>query len=74
MPVRTSHKNQDSNLVHYVEDREEKARSEGFNEGKALAKNTAKEFIVLLQQNKIPGIGAVTINKLVKVAGEHGYL
>ena len=52
----------------------EKARSEGFNEGKALAKNTAKEFIVLLQQNKIPGIGAVTINKLVKVAGAHGYL
>ena len=56
-------KKTDEQLVHYV-----------FNEGKALAKNTAKEFIVLLQQNKIPGIGAVTINKLVKVAGEHGYL
>lgn len=72
-------KKTDEQLVHYVEDRVEKARvekarSEGFNEGKALAKNTAKEFIVLLQQNKIPGIGAVTINKLVKVAGEHGYL
>lgn len=24
----------------------------------------------MLQQNKIPGIGAVTINKLLKVAGE----
>lgn len=58
-------KKTDEQLVHYVEDRVEKARSEGFNEGKALAKNTAKEFIVLLQQNKIPGIGAVTINKLV---------
>ncbi|RHT01901.1 hypothetical protein DW903_11000 [Ruminococcus sp. AM42-10AC] len=67
-------KKTDEQLVHYVEDRVEKARSEGFNEGKALAKNTAKEFIVLLQQNKIPRIGAVTINKLVKVAGEHGYL
>ena len=64
----------DEQLVHYVEDREAKARSEGFNEGKAVAKNTAKEFIILLQQNRIPGIGAVTINKLVKVAGEHGYL
>lgn len=50
-------KKTDEQLVHYVEDRVEKARSEGFNEGKALAKNTTKEFIVLLQQNKIPGIG-----------------
>lgn len=67
-------KKTDEQLVHYVEDREAKARSEGFNEGKAVAKNTAKEFIILFQQNRIPGIGAVTINKLVKVAGEHGYL
>jgi len=27
-----------------------------------------------LQLNKIPGIGAVTINKLIKVAEENGYL
>ena len=66
-------KKTDEQLVHYVEDRVEKARSEGFNEGKALAKNTAKEFVVFLQQNKIPGIGEVTINELVKVEGEHGY-
>lgn len=31
-------KKTDEQLVHYVEDRVEKARSEGFNEGKALAK------------------------------------
>lgn len=30
-------KKTDEQLVHYVEDRVEKARSEGFNEGKALA-------------------------------------
>ena len=34
----------------------------------------AKEFIAFLQLNKIPGIGAVTINKLIKVAEENGYL
>nr|DAZ59091.1 MAG TPA: hypothetical protein [Caudoviricetes sp.] len=67
-------KKTDEQLVHYVEDRVEKARSEGYNRGKAMAKNTAKEFIVLLQQNKISGIGAVTINKLIKVAEENGYL
>lgn len=66
-------KKTDEQLVHYVEDREAKARSEGFNEGKAVAKNTAKEFIILLQQNRIPGIGAVTINKLVKVAASRFY-
>ena len=27
-----------------------------------------------LQTSKIPGIGAVTINKLLKVATEHGYI
>ena len=50
-------KKTDEQLVHYVEDRVEKARSEGFNEGKALAKNTTKEFIVLLQQDygRAPG-------------------
>lgn len=70
-------KKTDEQLVHYVEDRVEKARSEGFNCGKASVPKTgegAKEFIAFLQLNKIPGIGAVTINKLVKVAGEHGYL
>lgn len=67
----------DEQLVHYVEDRVEKARSEGFNCGKASAskkQDGAKEFIAFLQLNKISGIGAVTINKLIKVAEENGYL
>lgn len=67
----------DEQLVEYVENRVEKARSEGFNSGKAQAsskKDGAKAFIAFLQLNKIPGIGAVTINKIVKVAEENGYL
>ena len=35
-------KKTDEQLVHYVEDREAKARSEGFNEGKAVAKEYGK--------------------------------
>ena len=65
-------KKTDEQLVHYVEDRVEKARSEGFNCAKTG--EGAKEFIAFLQLNKIPGIGAVTINKLIKVAEENGYL
>ena len=63
----------DEQLVHYVEDRVEKARSEGFNSGVSNGRNT-KEFLSELQTSKIPGIGAVTINKLLKVATEHGYI
>ena len=65
----------DEQLVHYVEDRVAKARSEGFNEGKARAVPagmSAAEFLVELQKNKIPGIGIVTINKLMKVAADYG--
>lgn len=66
----------DEQLVHYVEDRVEKARSEGFNSGKKSAGNgkNTKEFLTELQTSKIPGIGIVTINKLLKVATEHGYI
>ena len=66
----------DEQLVHYVEDRLEKARSEGFNSGKKAAGNgkNTKEFLAELQTSKIPGIGIVTINKLLKVATEHGYI
>ncbi len=67
----------DEQLVHYVEDRIEKARSEGFNEGKqkaAPAGTSAAELIAELQKNKVPGIGIVTINKLMKVAMDYGYI
>ena len=66
----------DEQLVHYIEDRVEKARSEGFNKGKASRENRKgmKEFLEELQSLKIPGIGAVTVSKIVKVATENGYL
>lgn len=67
----------DEQLVHYVEDRVEKARSEGFNQGKKQnvpRGKGVKEFLGFLKLNKIAGIGAVTISKLVKVAEDNGYL
>lgn len=66
----------DEQLVHYVEDRVEKARSEGFNRGKRSSggQNGTKEFLSYLQTTKIQGIGIVTINKLLKVAADHGYI
>lgn len=67
----------DEQLVNYVEDRVEKARSEGYNEGRQKAApegTSAAEFIADLQANKVPGIGIGTINKLMKVAIDHGYI
>ena len=61
MAKRSCRRTTDENLIH----------------GKASVPKTgegAKEFIAFLQLNKIPGIGAVTINKLIKVAEENGYL
>ena len=69
-------KKTDEQLVHYVEDRVAKAESEGFNRGKASAgKGTGvKAFIDYIKSAKIPGVGAVTISKLIKVADENGYI
>ena len=66
----------DEQLVHYVEDRVAKADSEGFNRGKASARKGTgvKEFIDYIKSAKIPGVGAVTISKLIKVADENGYI
>lgn len=66
----------DEQLVHYVEGRVEKARSEGFNIGKKSVRSgkSTNDFLAELQTSKIPGIGAVTINKLLKVAKENGYI
>lgn len=67
----------DEQLVHYVEDRIEKARSEGFNKGKASKHPEGKgvtEFLEEIKLSKIPGIGAITINKLKKMAAAKGYM
>lgn len=69
----------DEQLVNYIEDRVEKARSEGRNEGLAKAASRTPEkgtdqFLELLQKEKIPGVGAVTVNKIMKVARENGFV
>ena len=50
----------DEQLVHYVEDRVEKARSEGFNQGKAQSRPTPKIDIQSLvdEIGMVKGIGA----------------
>lgn len=56
----------DEQLVHYVEDRVEKARSEGFNRGKEHKKEipqlSAVEFVEEI--GKIKGIGTATMAKI----------
>lgn len=62
----------DEQLVHYVEDRVEKARSEGRNEAKR--KKTLEDFLNKISEpGVVPGIGAVTIKKLMQFAKEGGY-
>ena len=49
----------------------------GYNAGCEYAtanrKNSAMEFIIRLQGEKVRGIGAITINKLMEKANEYGY-
>lgn len=63
----------DEQLVHYVEDRVEKARSEGRNE--ARSGRNIKTFLESLSTpGIIPGIGMVTVDKIKKYAKEGGFL
>lgn len=57
----------DEQLIKYIENREDQARNEG-------KEDQIKGFFTEIQTSKIPGIGAVTINKLLKVAKENGYI
>lgn len=54
----------DEQLVHYVEDRVEKARSEGFNKGKNQAPTKPKIDIdgILTEIGRIRGIGETKLN------------
>lgn len=56
----------DAQLVHYVEDRVEKARSEGFNKGKEVKAETLQCTITDFAEEigKMKGIGIVTIGKI----------
>ena len=69
----------DEQLVHYVEDRVEKARSEGFNQGKKKSAGQRKPGDVMLAEfiediGKLPGIGQLTMEKIRGLAQEGGYI
>lgn len=67
----------DEQLVHYVEDREGKARSEGFNQGKMQASGTPQASIegFVEEISRLKGIGDATMGKirglLKERLGEH---
>lgn len=56
----------DEQLVHYVEDRVEKARSEGFNQGMKQMSGVSQEDIEVLVEEigRIKGVGMVTVHKI----------
>lgn len=56
----------DEQLVHYVEDRVEKARSEGFNQGKAIHKPAPKIDIraIIEEIGGVKGIGATKLQDI----------
>ena len=56
----------DEQLVHYVEDRVEKARSEGFNKGKEVKAEILQFTIIDFAEEigRIKGIGMVTMGKI----------
>lgn len=61
----------DEQLVQYVNDRVEKARSEGFNQGKkSVTGITVNEF--LKEISKIKGVGGATICKIMEHFREKG--
>ncbi len=63
----------DEQLVHYIEDRVEKARSEGRNE--ARSNKNVKAFLEsLAAPGAIPGVGPATVDKINKYAKEGGFI
>ena len=60
----------DSQLVHYVEDRVEKAKSEGFNQGKEVKAETLQYTITDFAEEigRMKGIGMVTMSKIRELA------
>ena len=63
----------DEQLVHYVEDRVEKARSEGFNQGKAQAPKFKSVNIekIIKEIGNIRGIGAGKLADIRSVLEKH---
>ena len=63
----------DEQLVHYVEDRVEKARSEGFNSGKAHAPHPEpiKIGAIINDIGSVKGIGATKLQDIKAILEEH---
>lgn len=63
----------DEQLVHYVEDRVEKARSEGFNKGKAADSSTWEVNIkeIIEEISNIKGIGMAKMKGIEAVLTRH---
>lgn len=63
----------DEQLVHYVEDRVEKARSEGFNKGKAADSSTWEINIkaIIEEISNIKGIGMAKMKGIEAVLTRH---
>lgn len=63
----------DEQLVHYVEDRVEKARSEGFNKGKIQARKPKIFNIadIITEIGKVRGIGATKLNDIKAILEKH---
>ena len=69
----------DDQLVHYVEDRVEKARSEGFNQGKKAGADQRKPggfdpAVFIEGIGKLPGLGEATMAKIRAYTQEGGYI
>ena len=63
----------DEQLVHYVEDRVEKARSEGFNQGKAQAPKYKSVSIgkIINEIGNVRGIGAAKLAEIRAILEKH---
>ena len=63
----------DEQLVHYVEDRVEKARSEGFNQGKAQAPKYKSVSIekIINEIGNVRGIGATKLADIQAILKKH---
>ena len=58
----------DEQLVHYVEDRAEKARSEGYNQGKKSVRPRRFDIASALDEiGAIKGIGAMKLQKIAVI-------
>lgn len=63
----------DEQLVHYVEDRVEKARSEGINAGKRLHPDSEKISVsnIVAEIGAVKGIGSVKLQEIKTILNRH---